>query len=120
MKKLFALPLSLMMCFGATGASAQVFDYDGYAQRYIDQAEKEIAQSGDAGQKRMDCPNNAKALLIKGDRYLDLAQYTEDETEALSLLGKAATDFVEAQSYAKAAWDHPHTAYGDYDGQFPY
>lgn len=97
-----------------------VSDAKNYAQLYLYQAERDISLSETVSDERYEYLNNAKEHLIKGDRYLVLAQYSSDEAESLRFYSLAATELTEAQCYAKAAWNNPYTAYSDYDNQFPY
>ncbi len=85
------------------------------AYLYVYQAEKNIYASETGDATRKEYLNKAKQQLIIGDNNLSFIGYDTDAEVTRELYSKAVTAYVKAQTYAKAAWNNPHTLFSDYD-----
>lgn len=89
-----------------------------YAALYIYQATKELHESEAVDPVRLANLDKAKELLLLGTNYMDFVGYQNDEATVRSLYSKATTAFVQAQAYAKAAWNNPFTLISDFEEDF--
>lgn len=101
------------LCMRGTPADITA-DAKDYAQLYMFQAIRDLADEGDAPAREAEL-NACKEAYFEGVNYLKLAGGFTG-AEQLSMYSRAASAFLRAQAHAKLAWDTPNRIYSDYDG----